>query len=675
MIKKILYIAILAILSSQLKAQVASDYDKLKFGKIEPSDFDAKPFGKDSAATAVILFDVASLDFGINDRGRWAYTLERHKRIKILKKEGSQYGNFEIVIFQNSNYKEILGSIKTASYNLVDGKVKQSKSSKDEKFKDQFNEDYTNYKYTVSDVQEGTIIEIQYKIQSDVIFTLRDWYFQSEIPTIWSEFTFALPEYFDYKLNFQVMHPVELESDETKPILITGLVGSSSTHQSDAVRLNCMSRVRKWTSKNIPAFKNEAYITTEDDYLTKLGFEIQSTRFPGDTHHNYSTTWEKVIEGYKEAGRFGDFIKPNNYSKKLVATIISEGDKSFDKADKIFKYVKNNVKWNEKNGDYSVASSPKAVIEDKVGNIGDINLTLLSLLKSADLNAQPVILSTRSNGKHPGYPMASKFNYVVVKLTVDTTSYLLDASNINNAPDLINPNALNHHGFVVDLDQKTGKWMSTDPKDFSSTLSTFSITFDKDLKLKVGSFSKKTNYDGLNFRHKYQSFSTEAEYLKDYASNKNGLKIINYNASEVKNPELPIVEKIDYEVTDYIEEAGNLVYFNPLMYERYKENPFKEEVRNFPVDFSYPRLESFRIVITIPEGYTLDKLPESINYMLQDNSASFLYTCIQSDKQVLISCRISFNKNVFSPESYPDLKELFKHIVAKQNQPLVLKKI
>lgn len=674
MIKKLLFAVILSVIAFQMQAQEAADYKKVKFGKLDIAEFETKSFGKDSAAAAVVLFDIGKLRFGINTKGRWVYILEKHKRIKILSKEGSKYGNFEVSIFQNSSYKEELKSVKTASYNLVDGKVQQNKSSKDEKFKDEVNENYTKYKYTVSDVQEGSIVEIEYEIQSDVIYTLRDWYFQSEIPTIWSELNFSLPEYFDYKVNFQNTHPLALENEESKTETLAGMV-DGGTGPADSFNINYITRVRRWTSKYIPAFKNESFITTDDDYLTKVSFEIQSTRFPNDMFRNYALTWEKIVESYKESERFGGFIKPNGYSRKFVATLISETDDTRKKATKIFNYVKQNINWNGHNGDYSTVASPKIVIDKKSGNIGDINLTLLNLLQSAELNAKPLILSTRSNGRHPGHPMSSKFNYVVVKLTVDSSSYLLDASNTNNAPDLIATNALNHEGFLLDLDAVKGEWITIEPRELSSSFIINTLTFDNDLKLKVASLVKKSHYDGLNFRRKRQAFSTESEYLKDYTSDKTGLNILKYEASEIKDPTNLSVEKIDYEVNDYIEEAGNLVYFNPLMYERTKENPFKEEVRNFPVDFAYPRSESYRVVITIPDGYVLDKLPESINYKLEDNSASFLYSCMQSGNQVLVTSRISVIKTVFRPENYPGLKELFKHIVAKQSQPLVLKKI
>lgn len=675
MIKKLLTLFVGIIIYTTVLAQESKNYEKVKFGKVDPAEFGTKSFGKDTSAAAVVLFDIGYLTFRINTKGQWVYVLEKHKRLKILTKEGLNYGNFEISIYHGKNSEELLRNVQIASYNLIGGKVVQNKATKDEKFQDKYNQNFTNYKYTLSNVQEGTILETKYEIESDEIYTLRDWYFQRDIPTIWSEFTYSLPEYFFYKVIPQSFHPIVLESEKTTQSNFSGYVTGSSTLSGENYNFNCETKVTKYVSKNVPAFKNESYITTDDDYITKLSFEIHATNFPNSSYKTLSSTWPQIIEAYKKAERFGEYIKPNSISKKIIPTIIKSEDSEIDKAKKIFDYVKTNIKWNEKNGDYTSETSMKTILENKTGNIGDINLTLLNLLLYAELDAKPIILSTRNNGKHPGYPLSSKFNYVIVKLVCDSVSYLLDASNINNSFNIIGYNALNHIGFVIDLEKVSGEWIQLDPKVSSNTSIISNISFDSDLKITGNSIFRNSNYEALGLRKRYKNFTNEAEYLKDYISNKNGLRITKYTQSDFEKTDEPVTEVFEYELEDYIEQAGNLIYFNPLMYEKTKENPFKEEVRNFPVDFAYPRLENYRLILTIPEGYVIDKLPESLNFKLQDNTASFLYSCIQSGNKVLINSKIALNSTIYNPENYPDLKELFKQIVAKQNQPLVLKKI
>jgi hypothetical protein len=165
MIKKLLLCSILSVLFLNLSAQEEKDYEKVKFGNVSVEEFNVKPGGRDSAASAVVLFKIGRMNFGLSRKGNWNYYLEVHKRIKIINKEGYDYANFSIPIYRSSNGEEDLNKVQIASYNLVNDKVIQNKASKDEKFADKYNKNNTVYKYTLSNIEPGTIVEIKYTIQ------------------------------------------------------------------------------------------------------------------------------------------------------------------------------------------------------------------------------------------------------------------------------------------------------------------------------------------------------------------------------------------------------------------------------------------------------------------------------------------------------------------------------
>lgn len=131
---------------------------------------------------------------------------------------------------------------------------------------------------------------------------------------------------------------------------------------------------------------------------------------------------------------------------------------------------------------------------------------------------------------------------------------------------------------------------------------------------------------------------------------------------------------MDVEIEDHVEEAGNLVYFSPLLYEQTKENPLKHEERIFPVDFAHPIMENCRVVIMIPDDYEIDKLPKGGIFKLPENVGSFTISYQTEGKALLIKSIVNINKSTYSPEEYFDLKELFAAIVEKQAEKIVLKK-
>src|SRR5690606_31665583 len=94
----------------------------------------------------------------------------------------------------------------------------------------------------------------------------------------------------------------------------------------------------------------------------------------------------------------------------------------------VFAYIKDRIKWNNYLGKYSEKDVKKA-LEARSGNIGDINLALISALNAAGFNPDAVILSTRQNGVVGDlYPVITEFDYVIAKLNIGGTDYLLDAS-------------------------------------------------------------------------------------------------------------------------------------------------------------------------------------------------------------------------------------------------------
>jgi len=82
------------------------------------------------------------------------------------------------------------------------------------------------------------------------------------------------------------------------------------------------------------------------------------------------------------------------------------------------------------------------------GNVVDINLMLTAMLRYANINANPVLLSTRGNGLTIS-PTINGFNYVIVHAETDQGEILLDASDKYSAPNLLHPKTSNGSGRLV----------------------------------------------------------------------------------------------------------------------------------------------------------------------------------------------------------------------------------
>ncbi|MCZ4222335.1 DUF3857 domain-containing protein [Pedobacter rhodius] len=655
---------VLCIWVLNVSAQTKSTEKKeFKFGKVLPTEFNAKATGKDSSAAAIKLFDVGNCYFDISPTsGGFIYVFERHIRYKILNKNGYDLANFKIELYKSSNSsKEDLNYMDAATYNMVDGKMVTSKLNKDAKFTEEFNKNYVFKKFALPNVKEGSIIEFKYKIKSDFIFTLRGWRFQTDIPTLYSEYNVSIPEYLSYKTDLSGYYAITHTLHQSESATYVNGVASNAMHD-------------QYTAENVPALKDEAFITTLDDYIPKITFELQATRFPNQMHQDYTGTWPKIITSLSTDENFGAFINKSGYAKAVLPEILKGEKDTLACIKLIYNYVKNNIKWNDDYSKYATVTNPKAVFDKKTGSSADINLSLLSLLKEAKIPAYPVLISTRDNGAHPGYPIISKFDNVIAISMVGNKTYFMDATDKDLPLGMVDYENLSHQGFYVDLKNIAGNWISTEPEYAREKIFNYNLTLDKENKLtgQISQYAK--GYAALGLRNSYRKTNNETEFLKNFKKDKTGLELSNYKIEHLDELDEILTESMSVVIEDNVEEAGNLVYFNPLLYEKTKENIFKYEERKFPVDFAHPIKESYRITLKFPEDYEIDKLPKSAAYKLPDDNGTFTITYLTEGKMLMVKSTININKSLYSPEEYFDLKALFNTIVEKQAEQIVFKK-
>lgn len=571
---------------------------EMKFGKVSLDEFKTLATGKDSAAAAIKLFDIGDCRFEVSPNGNFIYVYERHIRYKILNKNGYDYANYTVGLQVNSSTtKESLENMNGATYNLENGNIVTSKLNKDAKFTEEVNKNYTYKKFALPNVKEGSIIEFKYRIKSDFIFTLRGWSFQSNIPTLWSEYSVTIPEYFIYKFNQNGNQFVE--NTQHQEVQVTYIPNLSSRATLD-----------KFVAQNVPALKSEPYISNIDDYKRTLDFELRSTHFPNSFFKDYTSTWPKIITGLVEDENFGGFIKRNSYAKANLVQIIKNEKDSLTIANAIYDYVKKNLKWDNNYNIYSKETNPKNIFDKKTGNSADINLSLISLLREAKFNISPILISTRSNGKHPGFPTLTKFDNVIGLLKIGDKTYKLDATQKDMPFGLINYQNLNHEGLALNIDSKEGGWISTESEIGDEVAHTYYLNLNKEHKLTGNITSNIKGYKALSERINYRNAINQSDFIKSYKSDKTGLEITQFKVENLDSLNQDFVQYMDVEIEDNVEEAGNLVYFSPLLYERTKENPFKFDERLYPVDFAHPIKESYKIILNYPEDYTIETLPK-----------------------------------------------------------------
>lgn len=646
----------------------------IKFGDISLEDLQMKGYPLDSSAAAVVLADYGESTISYIQSEGFILNFERIRRIKILKKEGFEWADFSFSLYHNGSDEERLVGLKAATYNLENGKIVESKVSKDAIFKEKYDTNNDLMKITFPNVKEGSLIEIYYKISSDFLFNFQDWDFQTTIPTISSEYRAKIPEYFNYDKYMQGYISLDVNEQTEFPATIT--ITNKEQQGQYTVRtnvttdkINYMEQRFRWVANNVPAFKAEPFITTTRDYISRMNFELAYTKYPGQAINRYMGSWEDINRQYAESSDFGEVVTSNAFLNKSVDELIAGMTTPEEKISALVSFVKQQVEWD---GNYRrfITKPIKKTLEDRKGSSADLNLLLASLIDKAAIKVYPVLLSTRDHGfVREETPISSQFNYVICLAQIGERSILLDATERLLPVGMLPERCLNGKGFLVS--NEGYRWVNLQPTNRSKSVVNADFVMNESGDLTGKMQFDRGGYDGLSSRKRYLS-KQEEEYIKEFVGSR-PWEVTRYESTNIKNAYEPLKEIFELNISQSATVAGNIIYLNPLLLYRMEENPFKLENRKYPVDFSSPFERVYLCRITIPEGFQVDELPTPKVLALPGNAARYTYSVTQSGKIINVVSNFQVNRSIFSQTEYPDLREFYNQVVAKQAEQIVLK--
>ncbi|MEN9875729.1 MAG: hypothetical protein RLZZ529_726 [Bacteroidota bacterium] len=652
-----------------------------ELGKVTIAELQEKRHPKDSTANAAILFKKGEVNFQYNDAEEafFMYTIVKVK-VKIYKKEGFNEADQFVSYYIGGEIKDVVNFENAITYNLVEGKIEKTKLKKEGEFDENINKKWNRKKITMPNIKEGSIIEFQYTLKSKRIGEMNDWYFQSNIPVNYSEFKTSVPEYFVYKSTQRgfVFPKVEVEK-KPKTVAVNYRLensNSGSYHRSPAssfggYKFSYLETKSVYTAYDLPAMKEEGYVNNINNYTSAVSNELESVQYPNTPLELFSTDWKSVTKTIHDDSDFGQELEKTNYFESDLNLILKGLTTPEEKIITILNFVKTKVKWDNSFGIFCSKGVKKAYT-DKTGNVAEINLMLTSMLRYAGLEANPVLISTRSNGI-AFYPTIAAFNYVVSAVDISGELVLLDAtekySNINVLPF----RDLNWIGRLVKKDGTTTE-IDLMPKKLSNDVVTLNYIVNATGLVSGKVRRQMSDYNALLYRNRVEDVVVET-YLEKLENEYDKIEIKDYQRTNEKDINLPVSETFSFTSSNSTEVIGGKIYINPMLFYSSQENPFKQEVREYPVDFGFPFMDKYAINIQIPEGFKIESMPASSNFSTVDNIGSFKIMTSTSGNTIQVSIVSQMNTPIVSSEYYAVLKEFYKTMIDKQNEKIVLIKI
>ncbi|WP_205500647.1 DUF3857 domain-containing protein [Rufibacter psychrotolerans] len=644
--------------------------DPFKLGQVTPEDVKMTTYAPDTSAAAVVLYDLGESSFLFTKGTQLQF--KRIMRIKILKKNG--LGEADLVIpyyVRKDGTKEEVLNIKGVTYNWENGQVTKQQLEDKAVFDEKRDANWHLKKLTMPNVKVGSVIELTYTIKSDFFQFLRDWEFQRSIPVKWSEYRVGMVPFFEYKHILHGLLPFHVKDvkveHKTAPIVVDRKVGYVNMEERGTISMQVVQY--RWAMKDVPAFTEEPYLANANDYISKVEFELSKIQYPNQEPRYTTVDWQGFTSELLKDEDFGGQLANTAYLKKTAEELVAGKTDYLEKVKAVLGHVKSHMRWNGKHLIYT--QNLRKAYESRTGSAAEVNLVLTALLREAGISAEPMLLSTRGHGQPvTNSPMISKFDYVIARVLIGETNYLLDATEQDLPFGMLPFRCLNGQGWVVQA--PAGKWLPL------TGLETNLQQITGQLKIKptgevTGALME--NYRGvpaLQVRSSIRGKGEEA-YLKELANTSDDwvrqqVKILNLD-----NLQEPL--KTEYQLNKAGEDqAVDLLYLAPLLTHGQEQNPFKLATRQYPVDFASPVNESYVFTYELPAGYVVEELPATALLTLPGNAAKFTYVAQVINGQLQVASKLNINKTLFQPSEYGNLREFYSRIVAKHAEKIVLKK-
>ena len=655
---KLNLIKLFVLLACPFMTLTAQDNVNMKFGKPTTEEMQMTVYEAQSDAEAVVLCRLTNVEYTVQPTNFLVDYTEKF-RIKVLKPSGTRWAKV-IVPYQedmsvgnnisgqkltamslpmpggssNSYFEgegvsmteEVLGTqgdenvenIKATAFNLEGSKVVKTNLKKSDIVKTKIDAHNYQIEFTVPNVKEGTVIEYEYKIHSQMFWELRDWYAQCEIPVVYAKLDMDIPNYLIFNIEDHGIQRLTYTCKEGQL-----KYKFESDPLANPMYVNTNHYV--FEGRNLIGLPKDDHVWCVKDYWAGITAELKQYRLPGMAQLDFARTWEQIDEMILSSDDLG--IRLNDHSplaNELKDAKIADIADLRERVAAVYKLVMSKVKWNGKY-ELSPALTSETAKKGEGSNV-DINLLLIQSLHDAGLNAAPVMLRTRDLGMIPyNFPSVRKLSTFIVGVIMPTGGNIyLDASNPNGWLNMLPEVMLVERARLVQKGKSQWVNLQKESKSVKSTIINARLSDDGTLSGK-----QTTRNEGGK--------TTETEFTKQ---------------GQVSDGQISICPFPDKLI----------------------ENPFTAETRKMPVEFAYFGSNRIVVSISLPNGYAVEGEPRNTTVTTFDKGIEGTILTTLGEGRVQMSCQLNINKIVHSEMDYADLRQIFDMLSKYTSEQLVIKK-
>lgn len=505
-----------------------------------------------------------------------------------------------------------------------------------------------------TNLEVGDVLHLDYRIQDYSTGSLAKHFFdqflmQYSIPSVLNRYSILVPK--DKTFNYRITN------GNVQPS-ITDVEGE---------------KLYTWQNTNQAAVKKEPYRSPLIDVAPTLTY----SSIPD---------WKVVSNWYKDitTSKFNsDYVLQTTYNQILKG---HQKDTDLQKAKLFYEYILNEISYSDVPFMHSnfVPQKASRTITTRLGDCKDVATLFVALCRTAGIDANLVLISTRDNGKNGLNLPTINFNHCIAQLNVDSKTYYLELTDSqlpfgaaltmdlhSNILPIPFDDKSNLGDKIVDMDMPFRKPNSIEMYD------TISIA-GNDMQIKVRNVSTeafaslmRNTYTDLGSADKAKALSQDAASGFTFP-----IKVSDYSFKGLNDLSDTVTYTCTIQANKALQDvAGMKILSFPWTYKIASLESFNLETRKYPFDlwlYTSADTKTEKITLNLPQGLHFVEAPQDLH--LSCANASFDLTFDKSRDGVVEGTRVfRRTSEIITPEQYPAFRDFITKVSEADNKQYAIK--
>jgi hypothetical protein len=549
----------------------------------------SKPVGEYPPRTnAVVLLDETTVTF----TSPTDYTQTNRRVVRILRPEGRSERSFA------KFYRSGDRVLNAHAWSVDPAGHKYELRDKDFKYASPYGDElYSDHQFVTGEVpaEVGSVVAFESSVQYHPIANQLVWYFQEDIPVKEAHYTLEMPTGWEQKTFW-------------------------ANSASETPRTAASNRW-EWTKQDVPGIVEEDFAPSHSALAGRMAIALY---MPSGTKLD---SWQRIGEWNN-----GLTADRHNVTPEVAERVrqLTSGVSGFDgKVRAIADFLQRQVRYVAIEigiGGYQPHYAAE-IFRKRYGDCKDKATLMAAMLQAAGIHSQYVLVHTGYGVVHADLPNIYAFNHeiIAIELPEDAPAYtsVIQAANgkkylIFDPTDEYTPlgelNSRRHNSLVLLCDQGGGELIrlpSVDPrKNLRQRIGKFVLADDGALSGDV--LETRNGANAMQWRSALMDMndSERTRYLERYC----GRTVKGISISEIKFENLgtlsqDFISRFKMTAEKYAQNSGSLLLIRPRVLGTVTV-AIDWKDRKYPVYLGSPQYEADTYEIQLPDGYSVEDLPE-----------------------------------------------------------------